>query len=442
MSDPVTVKPAFQSTAPDYGVPGQLGPAEWNAARIFTGGIDGEVCVRDSASITGATWAALTGGGGGSSIASSILEYSFSSNTSAPPTSTQLRINAAHPYTAATALYVRFNTDNGVDAFWILKSWVAGHTITIQDKNDHTMYAQFTVTGAAIDQGNYFEIPVTWLSNGTAFSNNQTVLMQAVAPENAASMPWSAITGTPTTVAGYGITDAVLATDPRLTNARVPLPHTHSAADITSGNLTTGARWPNGTAAAPAVAWAAQPTTGWFFDPVALGTGLPTFVIGTGMSSRWTWGDEFGYNVLRGGSATQLVTQGIRVYGNLAFGPEGTSTSALLMADGGNILAQRQGPNAQTFRIYNTSTDDSNYERGCMAWAGNVLTIAPQAAGSGVLRAMILGSITTVAQLPAATPGARAFVTDATATTFGTVVAGSGSNNVPVYCDGTNWRIG
>lgn len=38
--------------------------------------------------------------------------------------------------------------------------------------------------------------------------------------------------------------------------------------------------------------------------------------------------------------------------------------------------------------------------------------------------------------------GEGRFVTDATSTTFGSVVAGGGSNGVPVYCDGTDWRIG
>lgn len=38
--------------------------------------------------------------------------------------------------------------------------------------------------------------------------------------------------------------------------------------------------------------------------------------------------------------------------------------------------------------------------------------------------------------------GARAFVTDATATTFASVVSGSGGNKVPVWSDGTDWRIG
>ena len=51
----------------------------------------------------------------------------------------------------------------------------------------------------------------------------------------------------------------------------------------------------------------------------------------------------------------------------------------------------------------------------------------------------------TVAALPAAATagaGSRHFVTDATATTFAAVVAGGGANGVPVYSDGTNWRIG
>lgn len=51
---------------------------------------------------------------------------------------------------------------------------------------------------------------------------------------------------------------------------------------------------------------------------------------------------------------------------------------------------------------------------------------------------------TTVSGLPAAASfsGGRAFVTNANATTFNSVVAAGGSNFVPVFSDGTNWRIG
>lgn len=55
------------------------------------------------------------------------------------------------------------------------------------------------------------------------------------------------------------------------------------------------------------------------------------------------------------------------------------------------------------------------------------------------------GYTTTVAALPAAASagaGARAFVTDSAGTTFASVVTGGGTDGVPVYCDGTDWRIG
>jgi hypothetical protein len=52
----------------------------------------------------------------------------------------------------------------------------------------------------------------------------------------------------------------------------------------------------------------------------------------------------------------------------------------------------------------------------------------------------------TVATLPAAGgwqgPYTRHTVTDANATTFNSIVAGGGANVVPVFSDGTNWRIG
>ena len=51
--------------------------------------------------------------------------------------------------------------------------------------------------------------------------------------------------------------------------------------------------------------------------------------------------------------------------------------------------------------------------------------------------------VSTVSGLPTdATQGDRRTVTDANATTFASVVAGGGTDIVPVYFDGTDWRIG
>ena len=51
----------------------------------------------------------------------------------------------------------------------------------------------------------------------------------------------------------------------------------------------------------------------------------------------------------------------------------------------------------------------------------------------------------TVATLPSAVTsgkGARSFVTDALGPAFGVTVAAGGAIAVPVYSDGTNWKVG
>ena len=54
-----------------------------------------------------------------------------------------------------------------------------------------------------------------------------------------------------------------------------------------------------------------------------------------------------------------------------------------LYRDAANTLAQRNGTNAQTYRLYNTYTDASNYERGFFQWNSNVLEIGSEGAGTG-----------------------------------------------------------
>lgn len=64
---------------------------------------------------------------------------------------------------------------------------------------------------------------------------------------------------------------------------------------------------------------------------------------------------------------------------------------------------------------------------------------------TGFFSEYVRTGVYTVAGLPAAGTagaGAKAAVSDANATTFNSVVAGGGSNFVPVISDGTDWRIG
>jgi hypothetical protein len=93
-----------------------------------------------------------------------------------------------------------------------------------------------------------------------------------------------------------------------------------------------------------------------------------------------------------------------------------TASDTFLTRDAANTLAQRNGTNAQTFRIYNTFTDESNYERGKIQWASNVLRIGTEKAGTGTAR-----------NLELQTDGATRLVITATGVTFTTPVVVEGS---------------
>jgi len=56
MSDDVLLKPAFFSPYLDGPDATKLQPSAWNAARLFSGGVDGQVVTRSAASPTGAVW--------------------------------------------------------------------------------------------------------------------------------------------------------------------------------------------------------------------------------------------------------------------------------------------------------------------------------------------------------------------------------------------------
>lgn len=69
------------------------------------------------------------------------------------------------------------------------------------------------------------------------------------------------------------------------------------------------------------------------------------------------------------------------------------ASGSQLVTEGTHIIGMRFGTNAQTFNIYNTYTDASNYERGYIKWSSNALFIGNAAAGTGTTsRSTILGN--------------------------------------------------
>ena len=82
------------------------------------------------------------------------------------------------PYTAVTKVWIHTQTNDGRDVYLGLMGTDIGARVTIQDKNDHTIYATFTVTGPPVDHTTYVEWPVVYHCHGGAsLFNNQAVLV-------------------------------------------------------------------------------------------------------------------------------------------------------------------------------------------------------------------------------------------------------------------------
>lgn len=143
------------------------------------------------------------------------------------------------------------------------------------------------------------------------------------------------------------------------------------------GVWTVPVKLADGTGAAPALAFNSDPTTGWYRS----------------LANQWTW---------EAGTVNYFTAAaGVwRLAANTAVGWTSTNDSTgtvdtILVRDGAaNTLALRNGTNVQTFLIYNTFTDASNYERGFFKFASNQLQIGTQSAGTGVARDMVMSVAT------------------------------------------------
>lgn len=131
---------------------------------------------------------------------------------------------------------------------------------------------------------------------------------------------------------------------------------------------------------------------------------------GSSATPAVSWSTESGFGIARtasnqmtffsagGTSAMSLNAAAIQARSNGLIGFTSAAANGtldtILARDAANTLAQRNGTTAQTYRIYNTYTDASNYERGVMDWAttANSLTIGTQNAGTGSARGIIFAT--------------------------------------------------
>ena len=102
-----------------------------------------------------------------------------------------------------------------------------------------------------------------------------------------------------------------------------------------------------------------------------------------------------------GGSGSIINANGSFGWGSSSFVNANTARDLALYRDLANTLAQRNGVNAQTSRLYGTYTDASNYRRltNTMSAAG-VAEIKPEGAGTGAT-----GNVLYISGLPTSNPG-------------------------------------
>ena len=91
-----------------------------------------------------------------------ILSYTFSTQIVAPPTGKQLRFNAADPAPVTT---IWPTTD--ADTHPLLMGIAVGYQFYIQESNDPTIYAEYTVVSPPVDKTSYVEFAVGTRGAGT-----------------------------------------------------------------------------------------------------------------------------------------------------------------------------------------------------------------------------------------------------------------------------------
>ena len=141
---------------------------------------------------------------------------------------------------------------------------------------------------------------------------------------------------------------------------------------------------------------------------------------------------------LNGG--TSLATSNIApTYAS--FNPDGRVGIALSNPSARFHVVGRFNGNGLDTKIMIVQAGSATQANNLQEWQDSAGTVLASVSAAGVVKTIVL----TVGTLPAAATagaGARAFVSDATLTTFATVPIGGGANGVPVYSDGTDWRIG
>lgn len=116
-----------------------------------------------------------------------------------------------------------------------------------------------------------------------------------------------------------------------------------------------------------------------------IGAGDYLVVVQGGVTKKFDLSGQVTVGTILSSQSVQYTS--LQLTGTFSFGQ---NSDVVLHRDAEAILALRNGTNEQEFRVYNTFTDFSNYERAQIAWSGNQLFIGTTQAGTGISRDLIL----------------------------------------------------
>jgi hypothetical protein len=179
------------------------------------------------------------------------------------------------------------------------------------------------------------------------------------------------------------------------------------------------------------------------FNTLGLRIGTAANGIGAfGSNAIQFYGNGIGTALLgNGGGFTGFRITSDGIYGWSDTTSVSSGLDLILARDAAGVLAQRNSTNAQAFRLYNTYTDSSNYERGRIQWSSNVFSVMTESAGTGTARDMRIGTAGASTGLYIQTAGADKWIFDAAGTfkpnTANTVDIGTSSATVKNIYYGT-----
>lgn len=142
------------------------------------------------------------------------------------------------------------------------------------------------------------------------------------------------------------------------------------------GSVTNPFLAPSGTFNLPGYGWQADGDSGIFWVTSFLGSGQD------GMA--FTIDDTQPLTIRDDGAGAGIV----HIFDEIRIHSGGFVSGVTLTADNNQVLAQRRTSSPQEFRIYNTFTDSTNYERASFKWDTNVFEINVEEGGTGTVRTL------------------------------------------------------